>query len=418
MRAWIVNQYAVGPGQAGPTRHYSFARELILRGHDVKVIASSFDHVCRQEAHLRGGEWHKHEVVDGVPFLWLWTPAYSGNDLLRVINMFTFAGWLWPVLKPHRLRTPDVIIGSVPTIFSALAAARLAKRLHVPFVLEVRDLWPQVLVEFWNLSPAHPVVRFLRLIEKYLYRCSERILTLLPGSIDYFIEKGADREKVFWLPNGIDMHLVPSPAPPPQRDTFTVMFIGNHGLAYGLDVLLDAAASLERELVNCPIRIRLIGDGPEKRRLQARAEREGIRIVSFEDPVPKRLIYPMLQEADAFLMTLKDVPVFRRGTSPNKVFDYLASVRPIIHCGDLTFDYLSKTNAGIAVPAGDACSLANAIAAMARITAETRMEMGWRGRHYVEENFDVSKLSIGLEKVLHEAIDRYGHKRPSGKKTV
>jgi glycosyltransferase involved in cell wall biosynthesis len=411
MRIWIVNQYAVPPGQAGPTRHYSFARELIQRGHEVTVMASSFDHVCRREAHLQGHEWHRYEVVDGVPFLWFWTPSYRGNDLLRVLNMLAFASWIWPAFPARLLAAPDVIIGSVPTIFLALAASKLAGRLGVPFVLEVRDLWPEVLVEFLNVSSSHPAVRFLRGIEGYLYRRSERIITLLPGSLDYLADRAGCRDKVSWLPNGIDLNLVPLPTHPPANDAFTVMFIGNHGLAYGLDVLLDAAVLLMREHSGFPVRFRLIGDGPEKKRLQARVAREGIHSVRFEDPVPKRRIYEILQEADAFLMILRDLPVFRRGTSPNKVFDYLASVRPIIFCGNVTFDYVADARAGITVPPGDARSLAEAVMTLAKQSADSLMDMGWCGRRYVEDRFNVSRLTKGLEQVLVEVVCDHARKK-------
>ncbi len=414
MRVWILNQYAVPPGQAGPTRHYSFARELILRGHEVTVIASGYDHVCRQEAHLRGREWHRYEVIDGVPFLWFWTPPYRGNDLWRVLNMLSFAGWIWPAFPAHRLATPDVIIGSVPTIFLALAASKLAGRLGVPFVLEVRDLWPQVMVDFLQLSSDHPAVRLLRGIENYLYKRSERIITLLPGSIDYLAERAGRRDKIFWLPNGIDLNLVPSPIRPPGHDAFTMMFIGNHGLAYGLDVLLDAAALLMREETDCAVQFRLIGDGPEKKRLQARVEREAIATVRFDDPVPKRRIYEILQEADACLMILRDLPVFQKGTSPNKIFDYLASVRPIIFCGDATFNYVAEAKAGITVPPGDARALADAVLALARKPVESRMEMGWCGRRYVEDHFNINRLAVGLEGLLLEVIEDYARKDPCG----
>jgi glycosyltransferase involved in cell wall biosynthesis len=400
----MVNQYAVPPGQAGPTRHYSFARELILRGHEVTVIASSFDHVCRREAHLDAGERHRYEVHDGVPFLWLRTPAYQGNDILRVINMLAFAGHLWPFFPLGKPAKPDVIIGSVPPIFSAAGALGLAHRLRVPFVLEVRDLWPQSLIDFWNVSPTHPGVLLLRAIESYLYLHSRRIITLLPRSIDYFVERGRSREKVLWVPNGVDLNLVSPPTQPPENDAFTVMFIGNHGLAYGLDVLLDAAALLMREDAEVPVRFRLIGDGPEKKRLQARVERERIRTVRFEDPVPKRRVYEILQEADAFLMILRDVPVFRWGTSPNKVFDYLASGRPIIFCGGATFDPIVEAKAGISVPPGDAGHLAKALMDLAKMPGERRMEMGRRGRRQVEEDFSVGKLAARLERVLFEVV--------------
>lgn len=156
MNIWIINQYAIPPDTAGITRAFVMARELIAHGHDVTIIASSFDHVSRTEKRLKSREGWKIEIFEGVRFLWLRTPAYSGNGLARVWNMSVFAVKALVEPSKHLLKEPDIIVGSSPHLFGALAAERLATRLNVPFVLEVRDLWPQSLIDLGNLSRGTP----------------------------------------------------------------------------------------------------------------------------------------------------------------------------------------------------------------------------------------------------------------------
>ncbi len=245
MNLWIVNHYAIPPQRAGGTRHYTLAKELIRRGYRVTIIASSFDHATRREAHLAPGEPFKLEVIESVPFLWLRTPPYAGNSVARIWNMTVFAYRVWRSAGEALLGKPDVVIGSSPHPFAALAAERLATRFRVPFVLEVRDLWPQTLIDLGGFSPRHPFILLLESIERYLYRKASRIITLLPGAGEHIREKGGDLSRVVWIPNGIDLELSPSPQPPRLNQVFTIMYAGAHGLANGLDLVLDVAALLE-----------------------------------------------------------------------------------------------------------------------------------------------------------------------------
>lgn len=405
MRVWIVNHYALPPTRPGGTRHYSLARELIRKGHEVTIIASSFDHTVRKETRLRAGETWKEELVEGVPFLWLRTPPYPGNTLARMWNMAVFAGRVWTGDGVRQLQRPDVILGSSPHLFGALAAERLARRYRVPFVLEVRDLWPQTLIDLGNLSPHHPVVRGLEWIERYLYRNATRIITLLPGAAGYMIGKGAERGKVVWIPNGVDLSSLPAPKPPIEDGVFTVMYAGAHGLANGLDSLLDAAAILQRDGWGERLRFRFIGDGPEKSRLRTRVRDERLEpMVRFEEPVAKSRLHGVLQEADAFLMVLKDSPVFRWGVSPNKLFDYLSSGRPVIFCVNSPYDPVVEAQAGLSVPPEDSKAIAEAIKQLATTVPDKLREMGLRGRTYVEKHHDYARLADKLGEVLNEAL--------------
>lgn len=164
--------------------------------------------------------------------------------------------------------------------------------------------------------------------------------------------------------------------------------------------LLDAAGMLQREGWDDRILFRLIGDGPEKPRLMERAAAEGLRNVQFDDPVSKERIYSVLQEADVFAVVAKDIPLYRWGISFNKIFDYLASARPTVFSGDVSYDPIAEVKAGLSVPAEDPRSIADAVKSLALMRPEERWEMGLRGRRYVEENHDLRRLMDRFETAL------------------
>lgn len=399
LKIWMINHYA-----EPYARHHNLALELVRRGHRVVIFASSFDHKSRRENRLAPGEKMRSEDIDGVTFVWMRTPPYPGNTAARVWNMAVFAGRIWRGGKPAGFDPPEVIIGSSPHLFAALPAQRLAASLHVPFVLEVRDLWPQSLVDLGGVSPRHPVVRGLEAIEKYLYRRAARIISLLPGAAEHMAKKGADPEKVVWIPNGVNLDLVPPPEPPRNDGVFTVMYAGAHGLANALDTLLDAARIVRSKLWGKGVRFRFIGDGPEKPRLEGKAQVENLENVSFENPVPRNQVYGLLKKGDVLWVTLRDSPLYRWGISLNKLYDYLASARPIVFGANVSLNPVDEAGAGITVPPEDPNALAQAIKRLYDMSPDERWEMGLRGREYVEKHHNFSRLADKLENLLEEAV--------------
>jgi len=178
------------------------------------------------------------------------------------------------------------------------------------------------------------------------------------------------------------------------------MFAGAHGAANGLDALLDAAKQIAHGPLGQTIQIELIGDGPEKKRLQQRAVEENITNVNFRQPVAKHEIYNVLKSADAFLMVLEDSPVFHWGVSPNKLFDYLSVGRPVIFNISTNTNLVQEAKAGITVKPGDPKALAEGIERLARLPLDERIAMGRRGREYVERHHDQRILGERLERIL------------------
>ena len=401
MRVWLVNHYALPPSEPGGTRHYSLARELIRSGHDVLVIASTFNHATGKQMRCTHGKLSTVAQFGEVPFLLLRVPAYRRN-LARLWNMFVFAFQVWRGVGTRGMKKPDIVIGSSLTLFAALAAARLARRLHVPFVLEIRDLWPQTLIDM-GMRPLHPAVIGFGIIERYLYRNSDKIVTLLPNASDYIVPKGARSNDITWIPNGVDVDLMPVSPILTSRDLFSVMYAGSHGLSDALDSVLDAAAILNSE-VQGRFCFRFIGDGPNKRELQRRVKAEAIANVVFSDPVPRREVFSKLQEADAFIITTKKTDLYRYGISPNKLHEYMAAGRPTIFAGNSYNNPIAEAAAGLTVPPEDPRAIATAVETLAAMPVDERRNMGFRARQYIEKHHNFTELARRLERVLQSAL--------------
>ncbi|WP_216320680.1 glycosyltransferase family 4 protein [Deinococcus aestuarii] len=403
MKIWMVNQYAIPPEQAGITRHFSFAKALVEKGHDVTIIASSFDHVTQRETRLQGRALWKFEMTDGVRFFWLRTPPYKGNSKARMVNMAVFA---WRVLREtHRLGKPDVILGSSPHLFGALAARWRAYSLRVPFVLEIRDLWPQSLIDLGNVSEGHPLVHALRVVERHLYSTADQIVTLLPGAVNYIEQRGGKKGRVTWVSNGVSLDDVLPSEGVVEGKSFRVVYAGTHGLANGLDSILDAAKIVcEREQRD--VEFVFYGDGPERRRLEARASSENITNLTFMGPVSKNCIYEELVKADAFIVTMRNINLYQHGISFNKLYDYLACARPVVFGSNTPNNPVADVLAGITVEPENAVQMAEGVMALAKATPQERAEMGWRGRRFVEENYSLIALAARLEQVLQTATRR------------
>jgi glycosyltransferase involved in cell wall biosynthesis len=376
-------------------------RELSLKGHEVYIIASNVHYATRSRLEGHSGL----ESVDLLSFLWLDTPPYHGNSIDRLWNNLVFTYSLLNSRRIHSLPQPDVIIGSSPHPLAAWAAERLAKRYRVPFVMEVRDLWPRSLVDLGQFSPHHPFVLMLSCLERYLYAKAVKIIVLAPRAVDYIASLGTPTEKVIWLPNGIDLSLAPNPNPPQEKPYLTVMYAGSFTKTSGLDVLLEAAFILQQEVLSRQVKFRLIGDGPDKGRLMSKAKEMRINNVVFEDAVPKRQVYNWLQEADAFVVIVIKSPLYKWGLSFNKLYDYLAMARPIIFAADIPDNPVEESCAGITVPPDDPQALAKAVQKLGVMPSAKHWDMGLRGRRYVEEHHDFARLADKLDQVLYQVVE-------------
>jgi len=399
---WILNHYTRTPDMVGGTRHYDLAKELIKKDYNVIIFASGFEHKLKKYMKVDKGKLIKTEKYNGVCFVWINTFPYYYNNWRRILNIISYTIRVLSISR--KFEKPDVIIGSSPHPFAAFAAAKLARKLKAKFFLEIRDLWPQVIVDMGKLNRYHPIIQVMRLLEKYLYRVADKIIVLAEGSKNYLIENRRIKDsKILYLSNGVDLNNFSC-----QKDRdilrklynfnkFTLIYTGAHGPANSLDTILRAADRLRE---NKNIEIILVGSGILKERLLRQAKEMKLNNVRFFNPVPKTEIPGILTAADVAIITLKKVKVFSYGVSPNKLFDYMAARKPIICAveGEIA-EKVENIGCGISVIPEDEKSMADAIIHLVNLDQNELKKMGDNGYEEIKKNYSHEKLAkklIGL----------------------
>jgi glycosyltransferase involved in cell wall biosynthesis len=328
------------------------------------------------------------------------TFPYETNGPARIANWATYA--LSATAVALRTERPDVVLASSPHLLTGLAGWVIARRHGVPFVLEVRDMWPRILVDVGRLRAGSPTHRVLRRIERFLYHHADAIVVLAEGVGVAIAEEGVPAERIHLVPNGAAPEdFVPSlPRSELRRRYgfrgFTVVYTGAHGPANGLDLVLDAAGRLAQDLPE--VTFVLVGDGLSRPALMARAEREGLTNVVFLQPVPKAEIPDLLAAADVGLHVLADVPLFLYGVSPNKLFDYMAAGLPVLtNTGGEIGHLVKDRDVGIAVGPAD---LADGVRRMVVAGPDRRARWGANGRAFIRAERDRTVLAQRLEALL------------------
>lgn len=392
MKIWIIYQHAISPAQAGGTRHFEFARECLAQGHEPLIVSSSFHHFSRRETRHFGTSFVETATEQGVPFAWIKTPSYHTGKLGRFLGMAKFAWDVWRAGVGGKLGRPDLIVGSTPPMFSPYAGLRLARHFGVPFVLEVRDIWPDTIVTMLGYSRLNPFILFLSALEKALYKGARRVVTVLPGSQRYLEVLDVPIQNIAICPNGIDMQTVPLPAPPAQTQPFTLIYSGHHGYANNLDTLVNAAEILQAGGHGAAIRFRLIGDGPYKDILMRMVADKGLQNVTFEPSLPKSEVHAELASAHGFIMILRPSDVFQWGISPNKLADYMACARPVLFGVSCEENPVRESGCGIEFDPASPEDMARAVLRLSAMTPAERHDMGMRGREYAVRHNDIRAI--------------------------
>lgn len=400
---WIVNQYASTTETGIGGRHFYLAQELAKQGHKVYVIASSANHLLHTVPKLTGD--FTFEPVAGFTFVWVKMPHYSeAHSKQRALNWFLFP---WRIQKLAKLikDKPDAVLCSSPSPIAFLGAQRLAKKFKAKLVFEVRDIWPLTLTEVGGYSSKHPFIRFMQWVENKAYRDSDRVVSNLKNSVEHMVEHGLNRDKFTWVANGFSLDEVNQKVPLSKeaeqqlpKNKFIVGYTGTLGVANSMDVLLKAAELLKD---NADIAFVLVGRGKEKETLQAQAREKNLTNVIFIDPIPKVQIQAMLNQFDACYIGLTKDPLFRFGVSPNKLFDYLYSGKPILYGIDSgEYEPVAEAQAGLQLEPENPQALAAAILQLYQMPEEQRQDMGNNGRKAALEEYEYGSLAKKLAEVL------------------
>lgn len=392
MRILLINHYAGSTRHGMEFRPFYMAREWTRMGHEVQILAASHSHVRATQPVFDGPL--RDEDMEGIHYRWYATPAYRGNGAGRVRNMLSFLRAAWRDAKRiARDFRPDVVIASSTYPMDIWPARRIARLAGARLVFEVHDLWPLSPMELGGMSRWHPFILWVQMAEDAAYRHADKVVSMLPKTLEHMRSRGMAAHKFAYIPNGVDeSEWAEEPLPLPAElqawlddakasGLPIVGYAGSHGVANALDTLVDAA----RQLVG-KARIVLVGDGPERDRLRARVADEGLTQVALFAPIPKRAIPAFLRSIDVAYIGWLPRSLYRFGISPNKLMDYMMAGKPVVMAITAGNDPVAEAGCGFSVPPNDPAAVARAVMRLADMTREERARLGAAGRTFILEN--------------------------------
>ena len=408
MRILFITHYFHPEGNAPATRVHQLTRRWARAGHDVTVITAVPNVPSGIAYEGYRNRWRQNEQIEGVDVVRVWTYlAANAGTVRRILSYLSFM--LTSVVAGLGAPQPDIVIATTPQFFCGWAGRIVASLRRLPFVLEVRDLWPESIVAVGAMRSS-ALLRILSWLERRLYNGAAIIVTVGQGYACKLLERGVDEDRIHIVPNGVDLNAF-APDVDGSRlraefgleDRFVCAFAGTIGMASGLDVIVRAAESLQRRSRD-DIRIALIGDGAEKSRLQRAAAEAGLSSVVFTGRLAKDRMPEAIAAADVCLVHLKRTELFKT-VLPSKIFEAAAMRRPIIlGVEGAAADWLEAAQAGIAIEPENEEALVDAVL---RLAAEPslRSRLGSNGRSFVEQHHDYELLAAQYLDILSHLPD-------------
>lgn len=385
MKILYFHQHFTIPSQAGGTRSYELAKRLIARGHSVTMV-------CGETAKLNLPLSSMKNVhrgwVDGIDVIQIALP-YSNKDGITK-RAWTFVKFGWIGVKIALKENYDLLFATSTPLTAGIPGIVMKWFRKKKFVFEVRDLWPELPKALGMKNPF--LITGMSVLEWLSYHLADACVGLSPGICEGIKKRSQKGKPIAMIPNGCDLNLfIPS-----SRDQMNLegistnkkvaIFTGAHGIANGLDAILDAAKVLKdrgRDDIVCAF----IGDGKMKTHLMKRAAKEGLDNCRFYAPMPKKQLNKVVASADAGLMVLANVPAFYYGTSPNKFFDYISSGLPVLnnYPGWLA-DMITEHKLGVVVSPNSPEDFADGLI-MLMDNENFRKQCGINARKFAEANF-------------------------------
>jgi len=390
MKILLYNHYAGNIELGMEFRPYFLAKVWVELGHEVTVVGSSFSHVRVNQPKTNG--LLSEENIDGIRYIWLYGMPYIGSGIKRAINILQYL-LLSVTLLPKKLCNDfDVIITSSTyplDIFPALLAKRSSK--NALLVFEPHDLWPMALTELGGMSTKHPFVLINSAAEKIACKNSDIIISMHPGNIKHLVTKGAKYENFYHVPNGVNLSdwlddnrdessLRSKIASLKSKGHPIVMYVGSLSVANNIDFLIEAIQQTQHSA-----QYLIIGDGPERRRLDMLVKRKNLPI-SFLGFIPKLEIPDTLAQADICYVGFQFNPLYKFGMSANKLWDYMMAGKPIVMSIASCNDPVAEAGCGVTVSSGNSVDLAKALDGILDLSDAEREVMGSNGKQYVIEN--------------------------------
>jgi glycosyltransferase involved in cell wall biosynthesis len=423
MRILFLTHYFPPEVNAPANRTYEHCREWVAAGHEVHVITCIPSHPLGKPFAGYRRQWYLREEVDGINVHRVGTYFAPNRGVVRrTLNYLSLIPTA--LFRAWRLGRFDVVIGTSPQFFCAVAAWLYARSRRASWVFELRDLWPDSIAAVGAIRKS-AALRAMQALELRLYRDASAIVCVTRAFMKILGDRGVDRGKLHFVPNGIVPAFWHSGDRAARREALgiddadvLVSYVGTIGMAHGLRMVLDAASRLRESAPE--VRLLIVGDGAELNELRMSAAQRGLTNVRFTGLVPRSSIPSILAASDIALVTLKPSDVFKT-VLPSKMFEAMAARRPIVLAVDgEARETLERAGAGLAVTPGDPDDLASAVVRLVRDPA-LRTRMGDAGGRFVEREFSRSVWATRYLAVLEsvsspatlEIQPMVGHSTPS-----
>jgi len=415
-----MNHYATQMMKDRAGRHYWFAKKLKERGYEVSVFCASTFLKDNKKIDMRGKR-SRVVKVDGIPFAVVDTPKYAGNGVGRVLNMANFAKNLIPTAKAYAKRTkkPDVIIASSVHPLTMVAGIIIARKLKVPCICEIRDLWPEAIFTYGKAKETAPLGKIMVAGEHWIYKKADALIFTKEGDTDYLKEKGwttgqggdISLSKCHYINNGIDLAAHEEKVNSEKlddlellEDGFNVVYAGVIRPVNKVDNILECAKLVQNKKGYEDVRFLVYGDGSELESLRKKADVEHIDNVKLKGFVERRYMPYILSKSSVNLLNYtQDGYNWSRGNSSNKLFEYMASGKPVISTVRMGYSIIQKYQCGIELDECTPEALAEAVMIFHDMPEEERKSYGDNAKRGARD-FDFGVLTDRLEEVIKEVM--------------
>ena len=418
---WIWNHYATNMYKDRAGRHYWFAENLVRNGYNPTIFCASTNHFSDENIDTKGKKYIT-DLQDGISFVFVNTPNYKGNGKKRIYNMISFYRKLFPVAKEYaRLHgKPDVIIASSVHPLTMVAGIKIAKKLNIPCICEIRDLWPEAIFMYGRVKENGIIGRILTKGEHWIYKKANALVFTKEGDIDYIKEKKWDTEhggdidlkKAYYINNGLSIEDFEKSIREKKLEDadlnsnkFNVVYAGAIRPVNNVGNILDAASLLKNEK---DIQFLIYGDGNERELLEKRVAEEGLHNVKMKGFVNKQFIPYILSKSSVNILNYSQTQYnWTRGNSSNKLFEYMASGKPVISTVKMGYSIIDKYKCGFELENCTPESVSNAILKIKNMSEEEYEEYGKRAKLGASD-FDFKVLTDKLIEVINSVL---GEKR-------
>lgn len=382
---WIINQTSGTPDSGWGERHYYLARKWKNKGYDTYIFSGTYNHLFRNQPTYQG-KLTEQKIEDGITFCWVKNPYYKDGGFTKFWSNIIFTIRLY-FLNLSNIPKPDIILVSSMPIFPIVVGRVFKKRYKArKLIIEIRDLWPLTPIYLKGYSRRNPLVMVLSWFEKYAYRRSDDIVSVLPNAFKHIDPISKDPTKFHYIPNGINIDstehkkisteskkLIP-------KDKFIIGYAGTLGFANAMDYFIEASKLLKN---NPKIHFLIVGGGVMREKYQESIQGDQENI-TFIPKIPKNQVQDMLTYFDVCYLSRFDSKLYDYGVSYNKYFDYMLAKKPILESSNYINDQVEQSGCGIIVPPESPEEVVKGIHQLYELNQQARDEMGEKGFDFIK----------------------------------